>query len=312
MKTNQRSLRLVLITLLMFLCIQTATAAEGGNGEIDWARGYATAQGYGAAPNDKKISDAQEYALNEAESNARRALYEAIKGVQIDSTTTIADALLRDDRIRIRVENALQKAMIIRREAVTEKEPVTATVELKICITSRSAECAQKPALLSEITIEPEQAVKSLEHSRNSEKLISSPLPAVVGHTRSGLPSGWKPARYDLSRKVTGVIFVLTGYNFNKVPLPMVVTEQSPRQVVYSFKLVDPEMLRTHGAVRYAFSIEDAISTNVVGDNPVIVTAISVGSDNQINILQNDAAAINETLGNGNDYLKNARVVVVN
>ena len=126
------------------------------------------------------------------------------------------------------------------------------------------------------------------------------------------LPMGWKPARYDFSRKATGTIIILTGHNINREPLPVVVSDQNSAQVVYSFKVVDPDVFRNNGIVRYAFSLEEAAELKIAGDNPLIVTAVGVGSDNQIIIHQNDAVALRETLDNGNDYLKNARVVVVN
>lgn len=318
MKQRQwsRLLRFGLVVVSMFIGQSTAMADGGGKGYVDWTDGFVMAIGYGEVPQGDQADQSRSTALRAAETAAHRILTETTMGVHIDSTTTVADVMRRNDKIRTRVEAVLREATVTNRDMLEVGGSPLAAVAMKICLTGRSPQCAQKPVLLSEI-LQEQNAVLPSEPAQQpikTQTVALSPPPVQPSPVSSvsALPSGWKPVRYDTSRQATGVIILLIGQSFEKVLLPVIVVGEKANQIIYSVKSIDPQIVRTHGAVRYALSLEQAQGMELVGGNPVLINAIGVTKNNQVIIQPQDAATLQDTLCNGNNYLEKARVVVVN
>lgn len=84
-----------------------------GVGEINWTTGTVKTTGIGAAP-DKAINAVQSTAMAEraAVSVARRNLIEIIKGVRIDSETTVENFITTSDIVKSQVNGIIQGAQI--------------------------------------------------------------------------------------------------------------------------------------------------------------------------------------------------------
>lgn len=315
MKQRQWSWWLGFVVVSIFFGQHAVMADGGGKGYVDWTEGIVMAIGYGDVPLGEQADQPSTTAMRAAEAAAQRILSETTMGVHIDSTTTVADVMRQNDSIKTRVEAVLRGAIVSNSEMLVVDGTPLAAVKMKICLTGRSPQCAQKPVLLSEI-LQEQQAVPPLVPEQQPAKTLTvTPSPPPVQPSpvsgRSALPSGWKPVRYDTSRRATGVIILLVGYSFEKVLLPVVVSGERANQIVYSVKSIDPQVVRTHGAVRYAVSLEEAQGMELVGGNPVLINAIGVTKDNQVIIQPQDATTLQDTLCNGNNYLEKARVVVV-
>uniref|UniRef100_C6DZC2 Uncharacterized protein n=1 Tax=Geobacter sp. (strain M21) TaxID=443144 RepID=C6DZC2_GEOSM len=316
MEKRQKIWLLGLVVVSLFFGQRVAIADGGGKGYVDWTDGFVMANGYGDVPQGEQSDQSHSAALRAAEAAAHRILSETTLGVHIDSITTVADLMRRNDKIRNRVEAVLRGPIVTNRDMLVVNGTPLAAVAMKICLTGRSRQCAQQPVLLSEI-LQEQQAVLPLEPEQQPARAntitpsppSTSPAPFFA---RPVLPSGWKPARCDTSRKVTGLIIQLIGHNYEKVLLPVVVSGERANQIVYSVKSIDPQVVRTHGAVRYVASLEQAQGMELVGENPVLITPVGVTKDNQIIIQPQDAATLQDTICNGNNYLEKARVVVVN
>lgn len=313
---NKRRMLLLGLVAIFLVCSQRAAIADGGGkGFVDWTDGFVIASGYSYVSLGDQTDQSRSTALRAAEAVAQRILSETTMGVHVDSITTVADLVRQSDKIRTRVEEVLRVAIVTNREMLLVDGTPLAAVGLKICLTGRSPQCSQQPVLLSEILQEQQAVLPTVpKQQRASTTTMPSSTLSVQPSSpseRSVLPSGWKPARYDTSRRVTGLIIQLVGYNFGKVLLPVVVSGEKADQVVYSVKSIDPQVVRTHGAVRYAFSIEQAQTMEIIGDNPVLITAIGVSKDNKVIIQSQDATILQDTLCNGNNFLEKARVVVV-
>ena len=73
---------------------------------------------------------------------------------------------------------------------------------------------------------------------------------------------------------------------------------------------VEPQIIRTYGVVRYADSVEQAKQNPHLGNNVMIVPVSGVTKENMIVIGFDVARIIRETTSHGNDYLKNAKVII--
>ena len=74
---------------------QTEVVELVGNGEINWSQGVILAKGSGAPPKEaKNIAQARLMAERAALSDARRNLVEVLKGVRVDSVTTVENYMV--------------------------------------------------------------------------------------------------------------------------------------------------------------------------------------------------------------------------
>ena len=105
---------LVLIALVSFVAIlvSCATTPSGPPPGPPIIR----ATGYGAPPPPRpggSPAQARLLAQRAAQADAYRNLAERIKGVRVDSETTVVDFITRDDRIRTRVDAVIRGARVI-------------------------------------------------------------------------------------------------------------------------------------------------------------------------------------------------------
>ncbi|MEO8340729.1 MAG: LPP20 family lipoprotein [Nitrospirota bacterium] len=102
------------------------------NGRADWTTGIVTAKGIGIPPkNPASALQAKEMARTAAWAVALRNLLEAIKGVRIDSTTTVNNFVTTNDEVRTRVEGMVKGAKLVKEQEMPDGSFET-TVEMKL------------------------------------------------------------------------------------------------------------------------------------------------------------------------------------
>src|ERR1041384_377318 len=121
--------------------VAQATAGEGAghytdavtpNGRADWTTGIVTAKGIGIPPkNPASALQAKEMARTAAWAVALRNLLEAVKGVYVDSTTTVNNFVTTNDEVRTRVEGVVKGAKLVREQEMPDGSFET-TVEMKL------------------------------------------------------------------------------------------------------------------------------------------------------------------------------------
>src|SRR5262245_47440477 len=105
----------MVVTLVACLGIDGAIAANEQNGHYtdtvtphgraDWTAGTATASGVGIPPkNPASASQSKEMARKAAWSVALSNLLEVVKGVYVDSTTTVSNYVTTNDEVHTKVE----------------------------------------------------------------------------------------------------------------------------------------------------------------------------------------------------------------
>ena len=107
---------LVVSALLSSFSMVTAAdlLQEAKEGRVNWSTGLVTANGIGAPPKDlKNQAQIRAMAQRAAITVARRNLLEVLKGVNIDSSTTVENFILSSDVIRTQVSGILQGSQVM-------------------------------------------------------------------------------------------------------------------------------------------------------------------------------------------------------
>jgi len=276
-------------------------AQEKKSGQINWVEGYISAVGEGTAtPSGNKVKD-QLRAVRAATILAQRALLETVKELKIDSQTKVQNRMTQEDVINARIEGTIQGAEIVKQNLRWEGDTPIATVELRICLGGVGA-CKPEKSIIGALNLDQ----RSEQINAPSQRLDD-----IVAKQETILPKV-QDILYDSSKSVTGIIFNLQGLFFERVILPVVMTISDGNKpfTVYSAKSVDPQIIRTHGVVRYTDSVDQAKGNPHLGNNTMIVPVTSVTKENMIIIGIDAARIIWETTSHGNDYLKSAKVII--
>lgn len=291
---------------MMLICLfwtfgQQIHAQGKGTGQVHWVEGYISARGEGTAtPSGNKAKD-QLRAVRAATILAQRALLETVKELKIDSQTKVQNKMVQDDVVNTRIEGTIQGAEITGQNVRWEGDTPMATVELRICLSGLGG-CKSEKSIVNALDLDQKNEPSHVPQQR---------LDDIVSKQETALPKT-QDILYDTSKPVSGVIFNLQGLFLERVILPVVITigDGNKPFTVYSVKSVDPQVIRTYGVVRYADSVEQARQNPHLGDNTMIVPITGVTKENMIVIRMDAARSIRETTRHGNDYLRNAKVII--
>lgn len=301
---------LLLSSVALALLLAIPVFAQPHQADINWAGGYIIASGQGTASHAEARGKARIKATTAAKVAAQRNLLEIIKGVRITSLTTVEDAMLKEDIIRTRIDGMLKGAHTVGDPFIEMVDGVpVVTVTMKVCLNGTPKECMNKPTLTNILDLDTRPVPPFVPPI-----LLTAPTPPPLPPAPPVQPvqDGWKPPVYDSSKPVSGLVVHLNGRYFERELLPVVITQGQPDLLtVYSVKVVKPSVVRTYGAVRYADSLENIRANQMLGANPMIVTADAVTKDNMIMIRSGDAKLIRETMAHGNNYLGDARFVIL-
>lgn len=126
---------LMLLAVASAQLVGTVTDVEtqvGSTGKVDWTTGVVTAVGIGAPPaNAANPAQARAMAERAAQVVAYRNLLESIKGVRVDSTTTVENFMVTSDVIRTQVSGFVQGATIMDKKYMSDGS-VEVTVGMKL------------------------------------------------------------------------------------------------------------------------------------------------------------------------------------
>jgi hypothetical protein len=112
--------------------IKDVETAVGSAGKVDWTTGVITAVGIGAPPaSPANPAQARAMAERAAQVVAYRNLLEAVKGVQVDSQTTVENFVVTSDVIRAQVSGIVQGATIMDKKYMSDGS-VEVTVGMKL------------------------------------------------------------------------------------------------------------------------------------------------------------------------------------
>jgi len=283
------------LTGIIFLCVGAWTApiwaGRGevieliGNGEINWSQGMILAKGSGAPPKEaKNIAQARLLAERAALSDARRNLLEVLKGVRVDSMTSVESHMLKSDQIRLSAEGFIQGSTELKDQrrylsdgAIEVTVAMNLTGDFLVLMFSLPKELKiTKPIVTEKPPLQPPPALPE-------KKLV--PLlerPKVAVPERPLLETKPSPPLADLP-KFTGLVVDTRGLNIRAALIPKILNENG--EELYRGQYVPHEKAAQNGLALYSRDLTAAQTNPRVGKNPLTVKGFKVKAETPSDII---------------------------
>ena len=332
----------VLLTLLFsgapLLAQQRGEVVERvGNGAINWTQGVISAKGSGAPPKGvTNIAQARLMAVRAAKADALRNLLETVKGVRVDSETTVESFTTKSDRVLTRVSGIVIGARLVETKylsdgAVQVMMSINLTGELLAVMLQELPPLSQPlmpaPPLPKPLPIPaqpspgpppvqkpapPPPAQKGNVQLPPVTEPRGTPPPSI--ETKVQTPTK-APARaednLDLKKlNYTGLIIDARKLGLRPALVPKVLNEKG--ELVYSSQSIGQQDIIRMGLVGYAKDVNAAARNQRVTADPVVVNGISATGEKKTDVVvSNRDAQLILTTAPYTGYLKNGRVMVV-
>lgn len=246
------------------------------NGYTDWTRGVVVAKGLGVPPKTSANAlQAREMTRTAAWSVALRNLLEVVKGVSVDSTTTVNNFVTTNDEVRTKVEGMVRGAKVVQEKELPDGS-LEVTVEMKL------------GGGFSDVVVPKPPTPRD----RPLEKFV-------------GLPPPPKP-----QRTFTGVVIDARGIGARPAMSPRILTEQGDE--AYSIAYVEEPQLARQGIAVYVSSEPAAKSHPRVTNTPMSIKALRANGTNRTDLVIADADAQMIHLDPKHfQFLRQAKVLVI-
>jgi hypothetical protein len=245
----------------------------GSTGKVDWTTGVITAVGIGAPP-AQPANPAQARAMAEraAQVVAYRNLLEAVKGVRVDSTTTVENFIVTSDAIKTQVNGIIQGATVMDKKYMSDGS-VEVTVGMKL--TGALAE-----ALLPKTPL--------------------TPPPGSTGTLAPGAPG----------QLYTGLVVDARGLGVRPAMAPKILNEEGKE--VYGSAWINRDYAVREGMVGYLKDPAAAQTNPRVTDKPLMVKALKVSGDGRVDtVISNADAALLHGASQNLSMLEKCRVIIL-
>ncbi len=264
---------LCLLTALFMLMTATVFAAEAG---ADWDNRVITVTGMGALPpHAVNPAQARMMARRAAVADAYRQLAEAVKGVNVDSETTVENMMVTSDVIKTKVSGLIKGAAVIGEQVIPDGG-YEVTMQMPMFGGENSLASAVLP---------PKQAAPEA-------------FPAPVGSSAAAAPAGSAEGVY------TGLVVDCRGLGLKPVMSPVIKNDQgSP---IYGYKNLDYDKVIQYGMASYT---KDPSNVTRAGNHPLVVKAQSLTNHNGSPVLST-ADANKVLVENGATHFLDATCVV--
>jgi hypothetical protein len=273
MKASHRISALLALVLASTPFAQTAPDCQEG---VDWVARTVCAKGIGAVNPKQPQAAARPGAIRSAQMTALRNAVELVKGVSINSSTTVANAMTSDDMVRSKVEAYVKGFQF------------------------------GQPHYMDDLTVEmfvklPLDGVGEIV------------LPSSIQATPSVTSWGSAAAAPGVSRSTvyTGLVVDARGLGIIPALAPRVM--DSENKEIYGGALVSREWAVKYGMAGYAKSVEGARGLkDRVGENPAVVKAVRADGAAKTDVVLSpeDASSLRSATQNLK-FLSEARVVFV-
>ncbi|MHB9105878.1 MAG: hypothetical protein ACYDCO_02380 [Armatimonadota bacterium] len=227
-------------------------------GRVDWTHREVRATGVGVASAMAKTAAQKKlYAREAAILAAERNLLQLIEGVAIDSVTTVADMLLKEDVIVRRVNGLLQGAVIVSEKALDGE---TYQVEMAVNLYGAKKAVSSSVDLSTRVTVLPPEP----------EPVQENAIPAAAPENTA--PENPRPAA--VTEPYTGLIVDCRSFALDRAMCPRILNAQ--KNNLLDNLRVTPEVLNERGLAAYFRSLNDPALKKRVGPRPLMVKAASI------------------------------------
>lgn len=260
-------------------------------GVVNWEKGVnadVVAVGVGLPPAEVPANRGAALARRAAIVDAQRNLLETIKGVNIDSETTVESLMVTSDVVKTKISGVLQGAVVI-----GEKSNADGSYEVTMAIPvfgTKSVAAATIPEITS--------------------KQVAPVAVEVVDVKASPLTKA--EVKEVKQVKYTGVIVDAAGLGLEATFSPVIYDVNG--RAVYGMKNIDPNFAISKGMVEYSKDLQKATVDSRAGNNPLVVKATAIqggkNSVNKVNVVVSVEDADKILLANENSQMLNACAVV--
>ncbi|MEN6320437.1 MAG: hypothetical protein ABFD82_17000 [Syntrophaceae bacterium] len=255
------------------------TDKVGDKGLVNYEEGYIEAVGIGAPPEQYYGKpQARPMALRAAQVDAYRNLLETVKGVQIDSTTTVKDFVVESDVINASVSGLVKGAAVVNKAYLSD-----GTVEVTVRMPLDGLARAVIPK-----TIADDKKTDVKDHK----------------------PVAFSKKRAPADELYTGLVLDARGFKGRPAISPKIYDENGAE--VYGTLIVSRKYAIQQGICGYARDLTAAQNNPRVTNKPLTVKAISAegASMTEFKISNDDAKQIRAAKDNLN-FLQKCRVMIV-
>jgi hypothetical protein len=294
---------------------QTEVVEPVGNGEINWSQGVILAKGSGAPPKEaKNIAQARLMAERAAVSDARRNLVEVLKGVRVDSVTTVENYMVKSDQIRLSAEGFIQGSAELKdQRKYLSDGAIEVTVAMNLAgdfltlMLSQAKEAKELKFSKAPVAEKPAPQPPPLPSEKKTEPLPEPPKARV--EEKPAVEAKPLPASADLP-KFTGLVIDTRGLSMRAALIPRVLDENG--QEIYQGQYVPQEKAGQNGVALYARDLTAAQTNPRVGKSPLTVKGLKVNPNNPSEIILSaeDAKRVTPFARKGT-FLEECKVMIV-
>jgi hypothetical protein len=264
------------ILALAVIAILSTTAFCQIGGSVDWVARVVKAKGIGAPNPNMPEAAARPAAIRAAKQIALRDALELIKGISLNSQTTIKAAMVENDQVNTSVNGFIQGF---------QYEP--------------------NPHYMSDGTVEIEVTVPIDGANGLGGAIFGGPTNLIQDKPALPAPAAPKSGAY------TGLVIDAKGLGLKPALMPRILGEND--REIYGSAMVTREFAVKYGMCGYAKSVSGAQKlADRVGDNPVVIKAVKASGPNKadITVSAKDADIIQSTAKNMS-FLSECRVILV-
>lgn len=262
---------------MMIMILSAASVFAAGTG-MDWSGdNKLTVQGMGVAPTYAVNSvQARMLARRAAVVDAYRQLAELVKGVNVDSETTVENMMVTSDVTKTKVTALIQGARIVSEQAV-DGGGYTVTMEMSVFGASNSLANAVLPANTTPTSFPaPDASVPASTPSSVQVNVQVTPGTTTqpianshMGSSAAAAPAGTAIGGY------TGLIVDCRGLGLKPVMSPVI--KNANGEPIYGYKNLDSATVIANGMASYT---TDPAKATRAGSNPLVVKAIGLDNHN--------------------------------
>jgi hypothetical protein len=303
MKINRFLTVVVILTVLASLpCFsQGVTQQVGTVGSIDWSNQILRSTGVGS-PNPNMPETAQRAgALEAAKRVALRNLLETVKGMSLDSETTVRNFMVENDVIVTKVSGVLRNFTVVETKYMSTGD-IEVTIEMPISGALADALLPQGGGM----TLGPVSAT-GVCPTCGQPWPAGRAVPAGVVLQQSA--GGYTQAQQGNSA-YTGLVIDAKGLGLRPAMAPKVLDESG--EEIYGSKYVSRDWAVQIGMVGYDKDVSRARANERVTANPLVVKALKVAGENKADIVvANATAAAIRSAATSQNFLDKCKVMFI-
>ena len=302
MKINRYLMTMILLSVFVALpCFsQEVIQQVGAVGSVDWSNQILRSTGVGA-PNPNMPEAAQRAgALEAAKRVALRNLLETVKGMSLDSESTVRNFMTENDVIVTKVSGILRNFKVVETKYMSTGD-IEVTVEMPISGALADALLPQGGATLGPVT--STGVCPTCGQPWPAGRPIPSGLNLQQSQGNVGAPSAGGNA-------YTGLVIDAKGLGLRPAMSPKILDESG--EEIYGSKQVSRDYAVQIGMVGYDKDVNQARNNERVTANPLVVKALKVSGENRADVVvaNANASTIRNVAANHN-FLDKCKVMFI-